>query len=126
MTELPPPNSKRNPKRIAMAFAVAAIADALQFPMTAGMIFGATLPPLAVADVIIDLIAMAATVRLLGFHWVLLPGFILEAIPGIDLIPTWTGCVAFVVWRQKQAAEQTGPAAPPKPAPTRQPPAIDV
>lgn len=126
MTELPPPKTHRSPKRIAMAFAVAAIADAVQFPMTAGMLFGATLPPLAVADVIIDLITMLATVWLLGFHWMLLPGFLLEAIPGIDLIPTWTGCVAFVVWRQKQAAEQPGPVVSPTPPSTRKPPAIDV
>lgn len=126
MTEQPPRNTKRSSRRIALAFAVAAIADALQFPLTAGMIFGATLPPLALADVVIDLIAMAVTVWLLGFHWVLLPGFILEAIPGIDLIPTWTGCVAFVVWRQKQAADQSGPVAPPSAAPARKPPVIDV
>ncbi len=126
MTEQLPRNSKRSPRRIALAFAVAAIADALQFPLTAGMIFGATVPPLLLADVVIDLIAMVITVWLLGFHWVLLPGFILEAIPGIDLIPTWTGCVAFVVWRQKQAAEQSSPVASPTPAPDRKPPVIDV
>lgn len=126
MTEQPPAPPKKLTKRIALAFAVAAMADALQFPMTAGMIFGATLPPLMVLDVVVDLIAMVATVWLLGFHWVLLPGFLLEAIPGIDLIPTWTGCVAFVVWRQKQSLEKTGPASSPSPSPPSKPPAIDI
>jgi len=47
------------------------------------------------------------TSSLLGFHWILLPSFVFEAIPGFDLFPTWTGCVAYVVWRRKK--QQTAP-----------------
>ena len=81
-------------------------ADAIQFPLTAGMLFGATAPLLAGADVVIDVLAMILTTRLLGFHWVLLPSFLLEAVPGLDLAPTWTGCVAFVVWRRRRHPAQ--------------------
>ena len=91
-------------RRIALAFLVAITADAIQLPLTAGMIFGVTAPPLLAGDVFIDIVAMALVVRLIGFHWVLLPGFILEAIPGLDLAPTWTGCVAFALWRRKQSS----------------------
>ncbi|MBI1842773.1 MAG: hypothetical protein HYR88_18195 [Verrucomicrobia bacterium] len=97
--------------RIILAFAVALAADAIQFPLAAGMLFGVTLPPLAVADVGVDLVAMIATTSLIGFHWVLLPGFILEAIPGIDLAPTWTGCVAFALWRRRREAADAKPVA---------------
>lgn len=45
---------------------------------------------------------MAATIALLGFHWALLPSLFIEFIPGLDLMPTWTACVAFVIWRRKQ------------------------
>ena len=91
-------------RRIALAFLVAITADAIQLPLTAGMIFGVTAPPLLAGDVFIDIVAMALIVRLIGFHWVLLPGFILEAIPGLDLAPPWTGCVAFALWRRKQSS----------------------
>jgi hypothetical protein len=46
---------------------------------------------------ILDVIALIATTRLLGFHPLLLPTFILELVPVIDMLPTWTGCVALVV-----------------------------
>ena len=52
---------------------------------------------------IVRYVVMIITSVLLGFHWALLPTFVLEAVPGINLIPTWTGCVAFVVWRRRQA-----------------------
>jgi hypothetical protein len=38
--------------------------------------------------------------RLIGFHPLLLPTFVLEFVPLTDMLPTWTGCVALVmVWR---------------------------
>ena len=92
------------------AFVIALTADAIQFPLTAGMLFGATAPLLEGADVVIDVIIMVLTTCLLGFHWALLPSFLLEAIPGLDLAPTWTGCVAFVVWRRRR---QPTPGQPP-------------
>ena len=75
--------------RMIAAFAVAITADLVQ------VILG----PLGwtFADEIIDVLAMGLTIWLLGFHPLLLPTFIVELIPVIDMLPTWTGCVAAVV-----------------------------
>lgn len=35
-------------------------------------------------------------VRLLGFHWALLPALAAEAIPALDLAPTWTASVLLI------------------------------
>jgi hypothetical protein len=80
--------------RIRLAYGVAVITDVLQFG----------LGPLgwAFADEALDIIAMAATWRILGFHPLLLPTFALEFLPVSDMLPTWTGCVALVVAARKR------------------------
>lgn len=35
-------------------------------------------------------------IKLLGFHWAFLPTLAVEAIPGLDLAPTWTAAVLLV------------------------------
>jgi hypothetical protein len=86
--------------RIRAAYAVAIAADALQFGLGP---FG-----WAFFDEILDVIALVATTKLLGFHPLLLPTFILELLPVLDVLPTWTGCVALVVaMRKKQSAAMT-------------------
>ena len=95
--------------RIRLAYAAAIIADALQL----------LLGPLGwtFADQIIDVIAMILTTLLIGFHPLLLPTFIIEFIPVVDMLPTWTACVALVVsLRKKQQADKA----------PRQGPVIDV
>jgi hypothetical protein len=94
--------SKLSKQRIAAAFAVAVLADAIQFPITAATMTGVLAVPGEGADLLIDSIMTVVTSSLLGFHWILLPSFVFEAIPGFDLFPTWTGCVAYVVWRRKK------------------------
>ena len=89
--------------RIVLAFAVSVIADALQFPISGATATGILAIPGEAADVALDVVVMVITSALLGFHTALLPSFVLELVPGLDLLPTWTGCVAFVVWRRKQA-----------------------
>ena len=65
----------------------------------------------AFADEILDVAAMLLMWRLLGFHPLLLPTFVLEVVPLADLAPTWTVCVAIVIaLRRKQ---QNAPPAPP-------------
>lgn len=87
--------------QIKAAYAVAIATDALQFGLGP---FG-----WAFADEILDIIALIVTTRLLGFHPLLLPTFILEALPIIDVLPTWTGCVALVVaMRKKQSSAAPG------------------
>jgi hypothetical protein len=48
-------------------------------------------------DEILDAIGMIVISRLIGFHPLLLPTFILEFVPLTDMLPTWTGCTALVV-----------------------------
>jgi hypothetical protein len=80
--------------RIRMAYAVAVATDVLQFALGP---FG-----WAFSDEILDVIALIATIRLLGFHPLLLPTFVLELFPIADMLPTWTACVALVVAMKKE------------------------
>jgi len=45
---------------------------------------------------VLDLVVAAALIRLLGFHWILLPALAAEALPGLDLAPTWTASVLVI------------------------------
>jgi hypothetical protein len=96
-------------RRIMVAFALAVIADVLEYPITAVeiTIFGA--PSGELAAFVLDCVVMGAMTKLLGFHWMFLPSFCVEAIPGLDLLPTWVGCVAFVVWQRKKEQAQPLP-----------------
>ena len=49
------------------------------------------------ADEVLDVVAMIVISRAIGFHLVLLPTFALEFLPFSDMLPTWTGAVAFLV-----------------------------
>ena len=88
--------------RVITAFFIAAVADVIQFPITAGEATGLFAVPAELVDLAVDAIVMAATTFLLGFHWALLPTLLVEVIPGIDLIPTWTASVAYVLWTRKK------------------------
>ena len=51
---------------------------------------------------------MITTTITIGFHPLLLPTFFVEFVPGVDMLPTWTACVALVVsLRKKQQAAKT-------------------
>jgi hypothetical protein len=47
---------------------------------------------------------MALTVWLLGFHPLLLPTFVMELLPVVDVLPTRTGRVGLVARRRRRAA----------------------
>lgn len=88
--------------RVRLAYAVAVAADAFQL----------SLGPLgwALPDEIIDVVAMILTTAAIGFHPLLLPTFIVEFVPVLDMLPTWTACVALVVsLRKKQQAARPPP-----------------
>jgi hypothetical protein len=87
--------------RIWFAFTVAVATDAAQLLLGP---FGWALP-----DQFLDIIAMILTSAALGFHMLLLPTFVLELIPGPDMLPTWTACTAAVVMLRKRAQRQTPP-----------------
>ena len=93
--------------RIILALVVAATADALQLALgPAGWLF---------VDQAIDAVAMILTVWLLGFHILLLPTFLVELVPVLDELPTWTACVAAVIALRKREQNPPPPAPPVKP-----------
>jgi len=87
--------------RITLALAVAATADGVQF----------FLGPVGwvVIDQVIDVVAFALTAWLLGFHLLLLPTFIAELFPVVDMLPTWTACVIAVIALRKRAQNAAPP-----------------
>ena len=93
-----PPRLTRT--RIGLALAVALAADGLQF----------FLGPLgwAFSDQAIDVAAMLLTTWAIGFHLLLLPTFLAEFFPVVDMLPTWTACVIAVIILRKR-----GPNPPP-------------
>ena len=110
------PARKLNGKIITLALGIAAVADALQWLLgPLGWFF---------FDEIIDVIAMVLITRLLGFHLLLLPTFVVEFIPVADLLPTWTGCVALLIVLRKR--EQMSNPQPPEIPKENPPPYIDV
>jgi hypothetical protein len=78
--------------RIILALAVAVIADGLQF------IFG----PMPFVDQAIDVVAFGLTAWAVGFHLLLLPTFVVEFIPGVDMLPTWIACTIAVIALRKR------------------------
>lgn len=89
--------------RVWFAFSVAAAVDAIQFALgPVGSI---------VVDQVLDVVAMILISWAIGFHTLLLPTFVLELFPIIDMLPTWTACTAAVVMIRKSAEKSE--AAPP-------------
>ena len=80
---------------MALALVIALAADALQIPTQF------TPPVLG----IIDVVAMILTSLALGFHVLLLPTFVIELFPIVDMAPTWTGCVLAVIALRRNRSE---------------------
>jgi len=66
-------------KRLALAFAIAGISDAI----------GALATPLPPIVWVVDLATALLLFMVLGRQWLLLPGLALEAIPGLGVFPFW-------------------------------------
>jgi hypothetical protein len=76
-------------KRLALAFAMAALADGLSLFLT-------FTPPVQWAA---DLVTAILLFMVLGRQWILLPGLIMEAIPGFYVFPFWMLVVgAVAMW----------------------------
>ena len=82
--------------RVTAAIAVAIAADAFSFVIGP---FGLTF-----ADEVIDVAVMGVESWLLGFHWMFLPTFVIEVVPLVDALPTWTACVLAVIAIRKRAS----------------------
>ncbi len=76
-------------------------ADVVQWVLWPLFVGGATSPLEAAVDVVVAV----GLVRLLGWHWAFLPSFVVELIPGVDLVPTWTAAV-FLATRGRGDAPQ--------------------
>jgi len=96
-----------------LAWAVAIVADVLQIAAFPFFVEGAMSP----ADSLLDLIVAFVMIRLLGWHWALLPTVAAKLIPGADLFPTWTAAVWFVTGQQVKASSRDVEILPPGPAP---------
>ena len=96
-----PPVAMLPPSRIRAAYGAAIAVDVLQLALGPfGWVF---------VDEILDVVAMLVVSRLIGFHPLLLPTFLIELVPVADWLPTWTACVALVVaLRRKQTPRPTG------------------
>jgi hypothetical protein len=70
---------KFSKKRLALAFAIAGISDAIGA-------FASPLPPIVW---VVDLGTALLLFMVLGRQWLLLPGLALEAIPGLGVLPFW-------------------------------------
>ena len=83
------PRSRIPRSRLVLAFGVAAFVDALSFFLT-------FVPPVQWG---VDLVTAVLLFAILGWQWVLLPAFILEAIPGVSVVPFWVLVVgAVALW----------------------------
>jgi hypothetical protein len=101
----------RTPKltrtRIILTLALAVFADGLQLLLGAlGWVF---------VDQTIDCVAMVLVSWVIGFHILLLPTFVIELVPVLEDLPTWTACTAAVIALRKREQRATPPSPPEEP-----------
>jgi hypothetical protein len=78
--ETPSPKTlKFSKQRLALAFVIAGISDAI----------GAFVTPLPPIGWVADIATALLLFLVLGRQWLLLPGLALEAIPGVGVLPFW-------------------------------------
>ncbi len=102
-------------KRLAVAFTIAALSDAISA-------FTTFVPPIEWG---IDLATAALLFLILGRQWLILPGLIAEAVPGLAVFPFWVLVVGSIaLWGtirrsppQQQAAPDELPVPPRLPKP---------
>jgi len=80
--------------RMILALAIAAAVDGLQLLLNAVGWLG--------LDQVLDCLAMLLICRVIGFHVLLLPTFVVELVPVLDDLPTWTACTAVVIALRKR------------------------
>jgi len=67
------------------------------------------------ADEAIDVVTMLLLSMTIGFHPLFLPTFVVEFVPMVDMLPTWTACTMVVVGLRRKKHTPTPPPAAPKP-----------
>ena len=83
-------------RRHRAALAIALAADAVQIVLLPFFMEGAAAPWNDALDVAVGGMMLA----LLGWHVAFLPAFLGELVPLLNLFPTWTAAVVFVVTRK--------------------------
>ncbi len=78
--------------RVRGALALAMVADVAQLGLIPVFAEGVLSPFNDALDLGIALVML----WLLGWHWALLPSFVAELVPALNLFPTWTAAVFFV------------------------------
>jgi len=86
MSEVPAARQRVSRRRLALAFGIAGLADALSI-----LLLLAT-----PAQWVVDLATAVSLFLVLGRNWILLPGLIMEAIPGLYVFPFWVLVVAAI------------------------------
>jgi len=79
------------------ALVIALTADAVQIGLLPFFMEGAAAPWNDALDVAVGALLLA----LLGWHVAFLPAFLGELVPLLNLFPTWTAAVLFVVTRKR-------------------------
>jgi hypothetical protein len=85
--ETPFPLKRHSRAKMAIAFGVAAVSDALSIWITFA-------PPFQWA---LDLATAFILFLIFGRRWVLLPGLVMEAIPGMGVFPWWVLVVLSII-----------------------------
>jgi len=97
-----------------MAWLVAISADAIQILALPLFSAGGASP----FDAATDIAAGIVLCKLLGWHWAFLPAAIAELVPGLDLFPTWTAALLYVLRHRRHEVEaevvHSGPATLPR------------
>jgi len=81
------PLKRHSRTQMALAFGVAAVSDVLAMATVIA-------PPLQIA---LDAATAVALFVILGRRWALLPGLIVEAIPGMGVFPVWVLVVLSII-----------------------------
>ncbi|HYX23394.1 MAG TPA: hypothetical protein VFC23_04510 [Thermoanaerobaculia bacterium] len=89
------------PGRVKAARMIAVAADLLQIGGFAVFMPGWASP----ADDVLDVVVGAVLTWLVGWHWSFLPSFLIELVPGMDLIPSWTAAVLLATRGQGKAGK---------------------
>lgn len=94
----PPTSPRISRTRLILAFAIAGLADALS------IVFALAIP----MQWLVDLTTAGSLFLVLGRQWILLPGLIMEAIPGLYIFPFWVLVVATIATQGNRAQSRRG------------------
>ena len=89
-------------RQIKIVRAIAALVDVLQFAIFPLMFQGLLSPVNTAVDVVMAIVFTL----MIGWHWALIPTFVSELVPFLDLVPTWTAAV-FLATRGSDVIDTT-------------------